>query len=112
MSREEKILLGLAIAALAAIVIFQRGSMSRDPGGGGEPVAADTSPVIQVGDSFTPANSSMTKGPAYLTYNAPFMFAPPISNFLPSITAGQGSQTVNQPTDFVDLETAATCGCA
>lgn len=110
MTREEKILLGLAIVALAAIVIFQRSPRAIDPGGGGEAASAD--PVIVVGDSFTPANSSVTKGPAYLMYNAPFMFAPPISNFLPSITAGQGSQTVNQPTDFVDLETAQTCGCA
>ena len=108
MDKQEKNLLGLAIAALAAVVIFQRRPAVAEV----SPPQADTVPVIQVGDSFTPANSSMVKGPAYLTYNAPFMFAPPISNFLPSITAGQGSQTVNQPTDFVDLETAQTCGCA
>lgn len=100
MTRDEKVFLGLALAALAAIVIFQRP----------QTVAAReyVDPIDRVGNSLTPRNDSVVKGPEYMTYNQPWFFAPPIGNFLPSITAGLGSQTVNQPTDFVDPN---DCGC-
>lgn len=103
MTNEEKIILGVAAVALAAVVIYQR------------PLVA--APIIEhdpVADnvSLTPYNDSVTKGPSYMAYNSPFAFAPPISNFLPSITAGQAGQTINTPTDFAGFSPyVGSCGC-
>jgi hypothetical protein len=102
MTKEEKILLGLALVGLVAIVIFQRPQLTTVP------ALANSDPVSEIGLSMTPANDSVVQGRQYLTYNAPFFFAPPVSNFLPSITAGIGSQTVNSPTNFADDN---SCGC-
>lgn len=99
MSKEEKIFLGLAVLGLVAVVLMQR-----NPNIISVPTAND--PVTDIGVSLTPVNDSVVKGPSYMVYNTPWMFAPPIGNFLPSITAGIGSQTVNQPTNFDN-----DCGC-
>ena len=96
MTKEEKILLGLTIAALVAVVIYQRKP---------DMIVPVNDPVVELGKSITPRNDSVVTGPEYLTYNSPWFFAPPIGNFLPSTTAGQGNQTVNQPTNF-------DCGCS
>lgn len=104
MTKEEKILLGLAMVALAAIVVFQRPKMTtvfQD--------SVNSDPVVEIGKSITPVNDSVTRGFEYLSYNSPYFFAPPVSNFLPSITAGIGAQTINSPTNFADDN---SCGCA
>lgn len=101
MSKEEKIFLGLAIVGLVAVILLQRPRNVIV-----SPVNPAGDPVTEIGVSLTPNNDSVVKGPSYLVYNTPWMFAPPIGNFLPSITAGIGSQTVNQPTNFDN-----DCGC-
>jgi len=95
MERKDMILLGLVAAALAAVVIYQKPPAYQPGTEPGTPLPTDT-----IGMSLTPNNASVVSGPAYMTYNAPWFFSPPVGNFLPSITAGQGNQTVNMPTNF------------
>lgn len=84
MKFDEKILWAVGALVLVALVIFHR-----PPKPGEAPESA--SPVADVGESFTPYNTNMTKGPAYLTYNQPWAFHPPIGNILPTMANGEGS---------------------
>lgn len=92
MSTEEKVILGLVFAALAAVIIFQRKELPQD-----KPTAS----VADIGTSLTPSNADMANGPAYLVANAPWFFMPPVNMALPTVTVGQGAQTVENPLGFV-----------
>lgn len=75
----EKIVLGLALAALCALLIFDRRRNANVPAGyTPDPIAADP-----VGSS--PLASA--NGPAYLTWNRPWLMVPTIGAMLPSKTA-------------------------
>lgn len=94
MTKDEKITLVIVGLLLAAVIIWRKPIVEAI-------IAPEEQPVIdEIGISQNPGNSSMTKGREYLVYNLPYAFSPPIGNFLPSITAGQGNQTVNKPTNF------------
>lgn len=95
MQTDEKILLVVAAVALVAVIIFQRKPDA-------PPVDRPVSTPADLGMSFTPATADVVNGPAYLVANAPYQFMPPIDNWLPTITAGQGSQTVENPSNFVE----------
>ncbi len=96
MSQDEKIWLGLAFVGLVAVLLFQRAISV--------PFVGST--VADIGVSLTPQNANLAKGPSYLMYNSPWAYAPPVGNFLPSISAGQIGQTENVPTNF-----EKDCGC-
>lgn len=99
MSKDEKIILVITALLIMAVIIWRKPIV--------EAIVGETIPPVDlVGLSQTPNNSTLTKGPSYLMYNQPWAFAPPVGNFLPSITAGQGNQTVNMPTNFVGDEFA------
>lgn len=97
MERKDFVLMGLAFVALTAVVVYRR-PLSE--------AIAPSSPVAD-GESLTPENTSMAKGPVFLQYNSPWAFAPPVGNFLPNLTVGMGAQTVQlqQQTSY------STCGC-
>lgn len=83
MTTEEKILLTLSFAALAAIVVFKK------------PVTADAplNPIADVGSSILPSQLNSGSGPAYLVANAsPWAFSPPVQNILPTLSAGSQNQ--------------------
>lgn len=92
MGRDEKLMLVLGAVALAAVIIWRSKPDNT-------PVPTDS--VAQTGMSLTPDTANMTEGPAYLMSNRPYAFLPPINMYLPTVTAGQGNQTVVQPLDFV-----------
>lgn len=100
MTKEEKILLALAFVGLVFVLLFQRSPEIKAP---------TSAPYRDVDESSTNQNASMTTGPEYLMYNTPWAFAPPVMNTLPTVTAGQVGQTVEQPTDFSKRYSA--CGC-
>lgn len=95
MTKDEKIIIAVSALLVMTVIIWRKPIVAVVTG-----EALPTNPNNEVGVSQTPANSSLVKGPSYLMYNQPYAFAPPIGNFLPSITAGQGNQTVNLPTNF------------
>jgi hypothetical protein len=92
MTKDEKILIAFAALMIMAIIIWRK-PIARV-------VSGETSVADEIGMSQTQYNASVTRGPEYMMYNAPYAFAPPLGNFLPSITAGQVGQTVNKPTNF------------
>jgi hypothetical protein len=103
MKFDEKILWAIGALVLVTLVIFHR---QPKPGEAPEFV----SPVDMIGESFTPFNTNMTRGPAYLMYNQPWAFAPPVGNVLPTITIGQQGQTVQAPASFTNrFSSCETC---
>ena len=87
----DAIVLALIFAVLAAVVLARFAP----------PAEVAEAVVIPEDETQTSALAGdPSKGPSYLTYNFPYMFAPPVSNFLPSQAApGQaGAQiTVGTP---------------
>lgn len=97
MSKDEKIILVVTALLIMVVIIWRKPIVAA--------IVGETIPAADmVGVSQTPENTSLVKGPSYLMYNQPWAFAPPVGNFLPSITAGQGNQTVNLPTNFAGDE--------
>lgn len=90
MNRDEKVIMVLVAVALAAVIIWR-----------GKPDNAMPDAVAETGLSLTPETADMTSGPSYLQSNRAYAFLPPVNMFLPTVTAGQGNQTVTQPLDFV-----------
>jgi len=77
--------IGLVILVLAAMA-FVLASIKPAP-------QAATARNLQepIDEANTPQNSSVAHGPQYLIYNqAPWAFAPPVGNFLPSAVAPGG----------------------
>lgn len=90
MTFDEKVFIGLGVAALAAVILFR----TRDPV---TPIGTQPNEIPAtdiVGMSQTPDNSSVTRGPLYLMVNGRYMFAPPLQNFLPTVSSGIGAKTV------------------
>lgn len=83
MTREETVILMLAFGALVTVLVWQVRP--------GESVAA-------------PADSAVTN----LTYNQPFMFAPPVANIMPNAAASQLGVPSNSD---VFYDPAKMCGC-
>jgi hypothetical protein len=72
MSTEEKILLVLGGLAIAAVLLFQVKPKTII-----EEIAPNESQPVE-----EPKDNG---GPAYLTYNQPYIWGPPVNNFLPPI---------------------------
>ena len=86
MDKQEKIILGIAFAAAVGIVVFQTRR-------------AEAPTMAEPTQTAVPESSPRGQnGPAYLTYNTPWAFAPPVANFMPTMTSGQVGQTVQSPT--------------
>lgn len=108
MTTEEKVMIGVALAALLAVVAF-----SQFPPSGvykpGEDVEAENMSDIYM--SNTPQTADMTAGPAYLMYNQPWAFAPPVANILPTRSMGQIGQTTQPDSTSYDANTFTdVCG--
>lgn len=91
----------VVIVALASIVIWELNKPNTV-----DVTAADPDIPFDASDSIilTPNNAS---GPAYLTYNTPWAFLPPVQNFLPQTTSGQVGEVAGQgPNPFT-----GECGC-
>lgn len=83
----DAIVVTLIAAMLAAIVIASICRAKPDGDSDGVPDDQDLAPALP---------TRTNPGPAYLSYNAPFFFAPPIQNFLPrAVAPGQGGNTIN-----------------
>lgn len=97
MGKEERIIFALGFIALIAAVIFSRS--------GNAPLTGDaaTSPP-----DLTTAPTDRNVDFNYLTYNQPFMFAPPIANVLPQVASGQLGQQFASADYSNDI---STCGC-
>lgn len=106
MTKEEKIILGLALVALVGIVVFQYPKTETIVAA----VEMPRDPLGTVGESLTPTNTGVGKTPAYLGYNLPWAFSPPVSNVLPSQTVGQVGQVTNAAGNFADPY-APSCNC-
>lgn len=93
MRNEEKILLALCAVALVALVIW------RNP----KVVTGETIATISGDIPDEASTEAAPGGPAYLTYNQPYIWGPPVNNFLPAINAtNNGGTIVNSLND---------CGC-
>lgn len=97
MTLDEKVFIGLALGGIAAVILWR----NRDVGPTPDKAADELPATAYVGLSQTPANSSIAEGPMYGNYNGPYLMWPPLNNFLPTVTSGQGGQVVQQPFDFV-----------
>lgn len=95
MTKDEKITLAVVGLLIMAVIIWRKPIVAVITGED-EPEPQ----VDEIGVSQTPDKRDMRNVRAYLSYNLPYAFAPPVGNFLPSITAGQVGQTVNKPTNF------------
>jgi len=95
MTKDEKILIAVSALIVVVVIIWRKPIVAVVTGD-----YTEVNPADSIGVSQTTQNSSLTRGPAYLMYNQPYAFSPPVGNFLPSITAGQVGQTVNSPTNF------------
>lgn len=69
MNDNQIVLATLAIGVLAAVILFRKQGTS-----------PSLPTVLEIGDSQT--NQSYD-GPAYLTYNMPFYYGPPVTPFAP-----------------------------
>lgn len=74
MQTEEKILLVVSAIALACAIIF------RVP-----PTVTPMAIAKEATVSQDPEKTDPKGGPAYLTYNQPYMWGPPVNSFLPAI---------------------------
>lgn len=95
MTKDEKIILVVVALLIMAVIIWRKPIVAA--------ITGDDEPMPQVdeiGVSQTPNKRDMKNVRAYLSYNLPYAFSPPVGNFLPSQTAGQVGQTVNKPTNF------------
>lgn len=101
----EKIAIGILAALVLFLVVFRFGKQL-------VPIPAtadDKSGSVDL--SNTPQNTSVTQGPAYLTYNqGPWAFAPPVGNFLPDVvqSGGPGGAVV---TGVMDDQNYACISC-
>jgi hypothetical protein len=100
MGRLEISFMGVSIVALVALVIFD--------------IRAKNA-ALATSNKTQPVNNTLAdatvQGPAYLLYNQPWMFSPPVGNIMPSVTAGQAGQMITQspaPTSAAQL--CSTCG--
>lgn len=96
MTQEETTFVGIAVLALAALVIYDVRSKNAA-------VTTDAPPL-------DPIQAMQTSGPQYLLYNQPWAFSPPVGNVLPSVTAGQIGQVAGQGPTPTSQATCNTCG--
>ena len=96
MSKDEKIIIAVAVLLITVVIIWRKPIIAAVTGD----TSDEVTPYDSVGVSQILTPESASRGLSYLSYNQPWAFAPPVGNFLPSITAGQGNQTVNKPTNF------------
>lgn len=91
----------VVVVALSALVVWELNKPNTT-----DVATVDTPAPLDAGDSIilTPDNAS---GPAYLTYNTPWAFSPPVQNFLPKTTAGQIGEVAGQGPDPF----SGGCGC-
>lgn len=61
--------------------------------------------------SNIPSPRDMASGPAYLVYNQPWFFAPPVYNMLPSVTAGQIGHQVGTTEQMIPLQNGNCVNC-
>lgn len=99
--KADQIAVILAFAALVGIVIFKVPTSAEKAVQVDEYDGVDTSNV--------PTQSNASRGPWNLTYNEPWIFAPPIGNFLPQVTQGQQGQVV-ETGPVVNTYTPCNCG--
>lgn len=85
MNKAERVFLWIIGVVLVALVIFKVAPRLRE-------MSANTDAVTS-----NAGDASMTTGPEYLMYNAPYAFAPPVSNFMPNSVIGQIGQTIKDP---------------
>lgn len=102
MEKDEKILLVFAGAALVAVILWKATGNMRLPNAldletGGMPIQA-------AGVSQDPTPQGAAVGPLYLTYNAPWAFAPPVGNIVPTATSGQIGEVENGYDNFVSYK--------
>jgi hypothetical protein len=88
MGKEERIIFALGFISLVAIMIFHRGG-NNAPMLGNAPTKPPPTTTAPVDYSTNNVN--------YLTYNQPWLMAPPVGNVLPQIASGQLGQTFTEP---------------
>jgi len=99
MERSEQVFIGVAFVALVALVILDLRSK------------AAITPTEATQPTNNPLAMATQEGPAYLLYNQPWMFSPPVGNIMPSVTVGQAGQIVNQsPAPTSPGQICSTCG--
>lgn len=107
MNPDERMLLLIAGAGLAAVIVWQvsapiRNRTTLEVVTGGEPIQA-------AGYSQVPTPQNLAVGPEYLTYNAPWAFNPSVGNVVPTTSVGQVGQVASNPPNFIDAN--SDCGC-
>lgn len=105
MNPDERILLLIAGAGLAAVVLWRVSEPLRV-----SPLTVETggTPIQAAGYSQVPSPAQLANGPDYLIANAPWAYNPAIGNVVPTITVGQAGQVENNPPNF---NYASDCGC-
>jgi hypothetical protein len=98
MGKEERIIFALGFVALVALVIFSRGPV---PMTGNAP----TSPPDTTANPVDYQSASLAN---YLTYNQPWLMAPPVANILPQSASGQLGQALPDADNSGDFY---GCGC-
>lgn len=96
MTREETTFVGIALLGLAALVIYDVRTKNA--------VATPDAPTLD------PLQAMQSTGPAYLIYNQPWAFSPPVGNVLPAVTSGQAGQVAGQGPTPTSPATCNTCG--
>lgn len=97
MTFDEKVFIGLAACSIVAIVMFR--GKDKAPDVNAVPDDAKLPPTAYVGNSNTLENAG--EGPLYFMGNTRYQFWPPVNNWLPTVTSGQGAQTVTTPYQFI-----------
>jgi hypothetical protein len=100
MGNGEKIFLGLLGVILIAVLFYEFA-------GGAPAMAATPADTDELPNVAGPYGGSLTSGPAYLLYNAPYAFAPPVNNFLPAVTSGM---TATPAASSINA-TSPACAC-
>lgn len=94
--KKEYHLLWIVMAVIAVFIIWEVAK----PGSEEVTTAIADDPMLS--NVQTPGNA--TNGPAYLLFNSPYAFSPPVQNFLPRTSSGQVGQVVDTNTG------CQTCG--